>query len=66
MMHTEIHCTDLDRLDRTKAIRAIHEAFLQLRAVDRNVDCSPYDNSDALASLERCLRDIGHPAGMGV
>lgn len=61
MMHTELYCRDLDMLDRAQAIRAIHEAWLQLSALTKNVDCEHYDNKPSLASLENCLADAGHP-----
>lgn len=62
-MDTERYCTSLDNLDRTKAIRAIQQAYLQLAALDAYVDCEAYDNAPALNALLECLRDAGHPAG---
>lgn len=62
MMHTEIFCRKLDALDHAKAIRAIHQAWLQLSAIGARVevDGTTYDNNPALASLEACLSDAGH------
>ena len=64
-MHTNIYiyCDTLERLDPVKAVRAIHQAWLQMRALDANIDCAPYDNAPALQALHDCLRDAGHPAG---
>lgn len=56
-MDTERYCTSLDKLDRVQAIRAIHEAFLQLAALG---DCSPYDNAPAMRSMADCLIAAGH------
>jgi hypothetical protein len=58
-MHTEIACSDLDKLDRVKAIRAIHEAYLQLKAVDR-YGADNLFNERVVASLAECLKDAGH------
>ena len=60
MMHTELYCETLGRLDPAKAIRAIHQAHLQLAALNQNVDCEHYDNAPALAALFECLKDAGH------
>lgn len=60
-METERYCTKLESLSRVDAIRAIHQAYLQLAALDHNVDCAPYDNAPALAALRNVLRDAGHP-----
>ena len=59
-MHTETYCTTLDKLDPVKAIRAIQQAELQLRALSDFVDCEHYDNEPALDALRECLRDAGH------
>ena len=61
MMHTEMYCTTLDSLDRPKAIRAIHELYLQLHALNENVDVEHYDQGPALDALAACLMDAGHP-----
>jgi hypothetical protein len=61
-MHTETYCATLDRLDTVQAVRAIHQAYLQLRAVDRNCDVQHYDNGPALEALAMCLAQAGHPA----
>lgn len=59
-MHTELYCANLSALDPIKAIRAIHQAWLQLAALNTNVDCESFDNAPALASLAQCLVDAGH------
>lgn len=57
--YTEKVCASLERLDRAKAIRAIHEALLQLEAGEKlGFDC--LDNSTAIAALRECMRDAGH------
>jgi len=60
-MDTERHCHTIFKLDIVKAIRAIQQAELQLRALDDFVDCEYYDNGPALNALRECLRDAGHP-----
>lgn len=60
-MHTELYCPTLADLDLVKAIRAIHQAHLQLAALWANVDCEYFDNGPALAALAECLSDAGHP-----
>ena len=60
-MHTETYCKTLAALDPVKAIRAIHQAYLQLAALSRSVDCGDYDNRPALDALADCLADAGHP-----
>lgn len=57
-MHTERYCQTLDNLDRTKAVRAIHQALLQLAAHERGADS--LDNRQAIADLRDCLKDAGH------
>ncbi len=57
-MHTEIYCDTLDKLDSVKAIRAIQQAWLQLRAL--NDPASGFDNAPAMKALEECLIDAGH------
>ncbi len=64
-MHTEIYCTKLDSLDRVQAVRAIHQAYLQLAALTANVDCECFDNAPALEALTACLAAAGHPAWSG-
>lgn len=59
MFHTEIYCTSLDNLDRAKAIRAIHQAYLQLSAIGSRVE--DFDNDPAMAALSDCLKAAGHP-----
>ena len=60
-MTTEDYCPALPALDRVKAIRAIHQAWLQLSALTDNVDCEHFDNAPALQALAACLADAGHP-----
>lgn len=60
MMHTELYCRKLDELDHAEAIRAIHQAWLQLSALTDNVDCEHFDNKPALDALAKCLRKAGH------
>lgn len=59
-MHTETYCTALPDLDPVPAVRAIHQAYLQLAALTNNVDCQHYDNWPAMADLAACLRAAGH------
>lgn len=61
-MHTEEYCKTLAALDPAKAIRAIHQALLQLNAVTRQCDLDGLDTIPAMESLCDCLRDAGHPA----
>ncbi len=60
-MHTEKYCDTIDSLHRAQAIRAIHQAWLQLRALTNSVDCDCYDNRPTMAALADCLRAAGHP-----
>ena len=59
-MHTEDHCLNLGDLNVTDAVRAIHQAYLQLSAMAENLDVTPYDPHPALASLRSCLQQAGH------
>lgn len=61
-MHTELFCPNLNTLDRIKAIRAIHQALMQLSAIGARVDTdgTVYDNAPAIAALEACMVDAGH------
>lgn len=64
-MDTEKYCKNLDKLDPEQAIRAIHEAFLQLDsigviAVVESKDGQVYDNRSVLESLKKCLESAGH------
>jgi hypothetical protein len=61
MMHTEIYCDTLPALDTVAAIRAIHQAYLQLFAVSGLVRSEGYDNGPSLAALSECLAAAGHP-----
>lgn len=63
-MHTELYCPKLGELDVAKAIRAIHEAYLQLRAADTDTS-EALDHRPALESLADCLAQAGHPAFVG-
>ena len=62
-MHTEIYCPQLDQLNHVQAIRAIHEAWLQLDAIGSRieVDGRSLDNSRALRSLRDVLASVEHP-----
>lgn len=59
-MHTEIYCTRLDALDPVQAIRAIHEAYLQLAATMGAAAAESFDNIPAAQSLAACLKAAGH------
>jgi len=60
-MHSEIYCRDLPALDRIAAIRAIHEAWLQIGAGRRiGFDC--LDLEGTTAHLAACLAQAGHVA----
>lgn len=59
-MHTERYCDSLESLDRVAAIRAIHEAFMQLSSAQDGLDC--LDHGPALESLAACMRAAGHIA----
>lgn len=61
-MHTERYCPRLESLDPVKAIRAIHEAHLQLSAVNSGrYEPGLLDNAPALESLCGILASVGHP-----
>ena len=60
-MDTERYCTTLENINPTSAIRAIHQAYLQIAALDTNVDCGEFDNAPALKALADVLKDAGHP-----
>lgn len=62
MMHTEIYCDNIDNMDKVKAIRAIHQAFLQLKAIGEKVEVGGlvYDNSQTISDLADALRDVKH------
>jgi hypothetical protein len=59
-MDTERYCLTLDQLDREKAIRAIHQAYLQLAATMPAAIAEGYDNTPAARALVECLKDAGH------
>ena len=61
-MHTEMYCDSLDNLDRAKAVRAIHEAWLQLSRMGHRpeIDGTTFDNALVLHALATCLHDAGH------
>lgn len=59
-MHTEEFCRTLHALDLELAIRAIHQALLQLTALNNNVDCDCYDQGPSIAALEACMKQAGH------
>lgn len=60
MMHTEIYCETLENLDKVKAIRAIHQALLQLVAIETGSD--DVDNFPAMLALRELMADAGHIA----
>lgn len=59
-MDTERYCETLGALDPAQAIRAIHQAWLQLSALSEIASAESYDNTPALAALAQCLSDAGH------
>lgn len=61
-MHTEEYCKTLDALDRVQAIRAIHQAYLQLMALNDSIRTAgaEMDNVPALGALYDCLATAGH------
>jgi len=63
MMHTESYCATLESLDRARAVRAIHAAYLQLSAAARGVEY--LDHGPALGSLRGCLAEAGHAGSSG-
>lgn len=65
-MHTELYCTNLDDLDNVKAIRAIHQAYLQLKATKELVEEDGFDNETAMNALEKCLSEVGHKTFVSV
>lgn len=56
---TEQHCKTLENLDAVSAVRAIHQGYLQLLALDTQIDCGHFNNQPALQALETCLRQAG-------
>jgi hypothetical protein len=62
MMHTELYCTTLPKLDIHDAARAMHEAYLQLASIGTQVEVGgvTYDNAPALNALRACLQQAGH------
>ena len=59
-MDTERYCLTLDNLDRGQAIRAIHQALLQLAATMPAALAEGFDNVPAIQSLVQCMKDAGH------
>ena len=62
-MDTEKYCSNLENLDKTQAIRAIHEAYLQLKAIKAYEHIKSdnwFDNEPILRNLEKCLESAGH------
>jgi len=59
-MQTESFTPQLFALEPVAAIRAIHQAWLQLDAARRGVE--GLDHGPALAALAACLAQAGHPA----
>ena len=64
-MHTEMYCPKLDALDHVAAIRAIHQAYLQLIATRFAASEESFDNGPAIAACAKVLRDCGHPGFQG-
>ena len=60
-MHTELYCPKLGDLDVNQAIRAIHQAALQLAATADAAAAEGYDNAPAIEALSACLARAGHP-----
>jgi hypothetical protein len=58
------YCETLSDLDQAQAIRAIHQAWIQLNAMSyqgrAEVDGTEYDNRATLQELATCLRAAGH------
>jgi hypothetical protein len=57
-MRTEMCCSTLGALDKVEAIRAIHQAFIQLSAVEDGQE--GLDNRPCLERLSECLKAAGH------
>jgi hypothetical protein len=57
-MRTEMYCRTLGALDKVEAIRAIHQAFIQLSAFEAGVE--RLDNGPCLEQLSECLKAAGH------
>jgi hypothetical protein len=60
MFDTDRYCFALDNLDRAKAIRAIHQALLQLQALANVADENSFDNAPAIEALTECMADARH------
>lgn len=60
-MDTERYCPRLDALDHVAAIRAIHQAYLQLAATADAASEESFDNGPAMAALADVLKACGHP-----
>lgn len=62
--HTETYCATLDQLPREEAIRAIHAAFTQLKAIGTRAESATtgqtLDNRPVIYALRECLRKAGH------
>jgi S-methylmethionine-dependent homocysteine/selenocysteine methylase len=61
MMHTELYCDKLADVDPVKAIRAVHQAYLQLNATKDVALTESYDNKPSIAALSSILKTAGHP-----
>ena len=61
-MHTEMYCSDLAALDPLAAIRAIHQAHLQLAEMGLRpeIDGTTFDNASTLTALWDCLKSVGY------
>ncbi len=61
VMHTEKYCTRLETIDPAAAIRAIHQAHIQLAAISADKFApGELDNAPALESLWEVLRAVGY------
>ncbi len=62
-MDTDTYCKSLNKLNKKEAIKVIHEAYLQLKAIeeaDNMGDRICFDNKPVLKRLEMCLEKSGH------
>ena len=60
-MNTEDYCQTPEMMCPVMAVRAVHEAYLQLAAIQKE-GCAPqFDNRPAMRSCAEVLRDAGHP-----
>lgn len=57
--HTENYCDSLEELNKTDAIRAIHQALLQFKTGEA-IGFDNLDNRRAIEALTECLKAAGH------